>query len=101
MLLPLARKLSLVLNLFGVAAIINYLIMLTGLMSVRLTSFRDFMPHIGFNIAYMILAPACGFFIIWNMRKTELSKGDKVFCFLTCAFAFSLAGLMFTWEFYM
>ena len=97
---PLAKKLNVVLNLFGLGVVVNYLLMFTGLRSFRLLAFRDFAPHFGFNIAYMAFVPVCSFLIFWNMRKSELSKGSKVFCILSCVAAVAFAVLMLVWEFY-
>ena len=96
--LLLVKKLCVAINSFGLAMVVNYLVMIARV--TQHVPSRALTPHFGINIAYMIFAPACGLFIMWKMRNIEVSKSGKVFVFLSLAVAFSLAGLMFTWEFY-
>jgi len=94
----LVKKLNAALILVGLAVLINYLVML--IRAGSLTPQSALLPHFIFNIAYIVFAPVCSYFIFRNMRKAELSKGLKVFGVLSCVFSIILVILMIAWEFY-
>ena len=94
----LVKKLNVALNLFGLAALLNYLIALIRIGQIALHS--ELMPHFVLNIVYIVFAPVCGILIFWRMRKTELSRGSKLFCIVSSVVAICFAVLMIIWEFY-
>ena len=94
----LVKKLNMALILVGLAVLFNYLVMI--IRAGFLTPQSALLPHFIFNIVYIVFAPICSYFIFRNMKKTELSKGDKLFCVLSCVFSVALAALMIAWEFY-
>lgn len=93
----LVKKLTVALNLSGIALIVNLMILLT---TAAYKPYSAIIIHLRINIAYMLFTILCNCLIFIRLRKTELSKGSKVFCILSCAVSVILTVLLLAWEFY-
>lgn len=93
----LVKKLTAALNLFGIPLIINLMILLT---TASYKPYSALIIHFKINIVYMLFAIICSCLIFIKLRITELSKGSKVFCILSCAVSIILTILLIVWEFY-
>jgi len=94
----LVKKLFIALNLFGAAVMANYVAALTRMGQYAL--YKELLPHFIINIAYMIFAPLCSFFILKHLKRTGLSKVNTLLCLLSCVISIVLVVLMIIWEFY-
>lgn len=94
----LIKKLNMSLNLAGVAALVNTLIL--AMRALQYSSYAALRIHFGINIAYMVFVPLCLCLMAVNRKKAKISKAGKLFHISSGVASIIFIVLMILWEFY-
>lgn len=92
------KKLNISLNLAGIAALLNILILV--LRAFQYSSYEALNIHFGINIAYMLFALLNIVFMIAKWKRSAPSRKQNLFYMSSCIASVILIVLMIVWELY-